>query len=209
VRGLEVQVSDALDFSPIRHLHELRTLELGETKRRSLSLAFLRETPLIETLSIDGTGGRDFDAIAELRHLRMLKLRAPRTKTLEALREHPSLEGVTITLGGIRDLTPLATIPNLRALFLWGIRLLDTDDFAAIGNCANLGGLSIGALPHVRDLAALARGPADTLRFLMLDGMKGLATLRHLGDCKRLKELFMVDPAQRIDSSTPWSAHPS
>jgi hypothetical protein len=112
VRHLGADVYDALDLSPIRHLHDLRTLSLGETKRRSLSLAFLRETPLIERLSIDGTGGRDFDAVGELRHLRMFDLRAPRTKTLDPLQEHPTLEGMTITLGGIRDLTPLATIPT-------------------------------------------------------------------------------------------------
>jgi hypothetical protein len=109
------------------------------------------------------------------------------------------LEALTITLGGIRDLTPLVTIPNLRALELWGVRLLDTDDFAAIGDCVMLGGLSIGALPHIRDLSALARGPAETLRFLMLDGVKGLKTLRHLADCTRLEEVFLVDsrPADR------------
>src|SRR5262249_39154147 len=60
LQNLVVAVFDAVDFSPIRHLHELRTLHVGETRRRSLSLAFLAETPLIERLSIDGTGGRDF-----------------------------------------------------------------------------------------------------------------------------------------------------
>lgn len=193
LRSLGVSVYDALDLSPIRHLHDLRRLHVGETKRRSLSLAFLSETPRIEELSIDGTGGRDFDAVATLDRLRIFTLRAARTKTLDPLRGHPTLEGVTVTLGGIRDLTPLATIPNLRALDLWGIRLLDTDDFDAIGDCHKLGGLSLGALGHIRNLAALARGPAKTLRFLMLENMKGLETLSHLAECKRLEEVFWTD----------------
>jgi len=205
VRNLRVKVLDALDLSPIGHLHDLRELRLGATKRRSVSLAFLRETPLIEELSIDSTGGTDFDAVASLQELRRLKLRAARIKTLDGLRDHPTLEVVSVTLGGIRDLRPLATIPNLRALDLWGIRLLDSDDFAAIGDCQALGGLSLAALHHIRDLSALARGPAETLRFLGLSNMKGMETLRHLADCKQLEDVSLGEarPAdRRLDALT-------
>jgi hypothetical protein len=192
VGSLQLNLYEAVDFSRIAGLGGLRDLSLGETASKAVSLAFLAEIQTLESLWIEGHG-RGFEAVSELPSLRKLSLRVPRVKSLDALRGHPKLEVFVMDLGGIRDLTPLPGVSRLRALGLWGVRKLDTVDLAQIGGCTGLVALSLGALRNVGELRALEDGPRNTLRFLELDGMKGLATLREVGMCERLEQIQLVD----------------
>jgi hypothetical protein len=104
--------------------------------------------------------------------------------------------------GGIRDLSPLAELPALRALQIYRVRKLDTDDLEPLGDCSGLQVVSLGALRNVESLRALARGPAETLRLLILERLTGLTTLADLAACTRLEELGLYEsrPAdQRLD----------
>jgi hypothetical protein len=117
----------------------------------------------------------------------------PKAKTLESLQGHPGLEVLTMDFGGIRDLAPLATLPNLRAVELYQVRKLATSDLDPIGDCRHLVALSLGALRNVENLRALTEAPSETLRFLTLERLGGLATLGDLAGCRALEEIFMVE----------------
>jgi hypothetical protein len=95
--------------------------------------------------------------------------------------------------GGIRDLTPLADLPCLRGLHLYQVRKLDTGDLAVLGDCTSLEALSLGALRNVNDLSMLARGPSETLRFLILERLTQLDTLAPVASCKRLEQLGLYE----------------
>jgi hypothetical protein len=196
--GLAIDLYGVTSFEPVSAVSGVRKLGLGDTARKTLSLSFLSEMTTLEQLSIEGHG-RDLDVVAGLQSLWKLNLRVPRTKTLDPLRGHPSIQALTVVLGGIRDLAPLREIPKLRGLSLWGVRKLDTGDVEPIADCSNLVVVSVGALRNVRDLAPLAGSPRQTLRYLQLDGMRGLETLCHLAGCERLEQIHLVDsrPADR------------
>ena len=170
----------------------LRSLTLGQTLSRRPSLAFVRGLPQLGVLWLEAHA-RDFDAVGEVETLTRLHLRVPRARSLEPLRGHPSLEVLTMDFGGIRDLSCLKDIPRLRGLGLYQVRKLDTGDLDAVGDCAELEAVSLGALRNVESLRAFAQGPRSTLRLLTLERLPALATLADLANCKRLEQLGLYD----------------
>ena len=194
VRELALDLRAATGFDAVAVCSRLERLSLGDTAPRRPSLAFLRDLPKLERLSLEGHA-RDFDVVAELRSLRRLDLRALRARSLEPLVDHPALELLTISFGGIRDLTPLPRIPRLRGLELYQVRKLDSGDLEPLRQCERLEALSLGALRNVEHLDAMP----DGVRHLVLERLLGLATLRHLGRLRRLEQLFMTEarPADR------------
>jgi hypothetical protein len=208
IHDLSIDLWHATSFDLLASFKRLRKLSLGETASRRPSLAFLSSLPEIEILRVEAHD-KDFAAVGEMPKLRQLHLRVPRVKTLDPLRGHKLLEVVAIDFGGIRDLTPLGDLPALRAMELYQIRKLDTDDLDAIGDCRSLVALSLGALRNVTRLAALTRGPRDTLRYLTLEQMGGLETLEDLGLCTALEQIHLVESKPkdgRLDAVAQGSA---
>jgi hypothetical protein len=196
IRDLSIELWDATSFDVLATFTELRRLSLGATKSTRPSLSFLRLLPHLESLSVEAHD-RDFNVVGEASVLTQLRLRTPRVKSLEAIGGHAALELLNMDFGGIRDLTPLSSIPRLQALGLYQVRRFDTDDFDAIGACTSLTGISLGALRNVTNLAALAKGPRNTLRFLTIEHMLGLETLRHLGECEALEQVYLDESKPR------------
>jgi hypothetical protein len=198
IQHLVLDLPLATTFGPLENFTQLRSLSLGQTISKTVSLCVLRSLPRLEVLYVEAHD-KDFDAVGDLRSLTRLSLRVPRVKSLEALRGLPNLEVVSINFGGIRELSPLATIPRLRGLELYQVRGLDTDDLGPIGECRSLEALSLGALRNVARLQALAHKPRETLRFLTLERLTGLSTLEDLTACRRLEEVGLYDarPADR------------
>lgn len=192
VQNLTLDLWHATSFDLLASFKSLRHLSLGETASRRPSLAFLGELPKLELLRIEAHD-RDFGAIGAVDSLRELYLRVPRAKGLDTLIGHPRLEVLEIDFGGIRDLTPLALVRGLRALQLHQVRKLETEDLAALGECQSLVAVALGALRNVENLAALAQGPRNTLRYLTLERMTGLATLADLGECDALEQIYLVE----------------
>jgi hypothetical protein len=196
VRDLRIDLWHATSFDALASFQDVQHLSLGETASTRPSLGFVRRLPRLEVLRLEAHD-RDFAAIADVQTLRELHLRVPRAKTLDPLRGHQRLEVVDIDFGGIRDLAPLSEIPGLRGVGLYQIRKLDTDDLGALGACESLVAVTLGALRNVTNLAALARGPRSTLRFLTLERMLGLETLAHLADCDALEQLHLDEAKPR------------
>ncbi|MGH3139337.1 MAG: hypothetical protein ACRDQE_06355 [Gaiellales bacterium] len=173
-------------------------MALGQTLSRRPSLAFVRGLPQLGVLWVEAHA-RDFDAVGEVESLTRLHLRVPRTRSLEPLRGHPNLEVLTMDFGGIRDLSCLRDIPRLRGLELYQVRKLDTGDLDAVGDCAALEAVSLGALRNVESLRAFAQRPRLTLRLLTLERLTALTTLADLASCERLQQLGLYDfrPADR------------
>jgi hypothetical protein len=198
IEHLSIDLWYATSFDLLARFTSLRFLGLGETKSKRPSLAFLRELKQLHDLWLEAHD-KDFDAVGELPSLRRLALRVPRTKSLDALRGHATIEVFEMDFGGIRDLSPLADLPALRALQLYQVRKLDTADLEPLGECSSLEVVSLGALRNVESLRVFARGPAETLRLLLLERLTGLATLADLKACTRLEELGLYEsrPADR------------
>lgn len=192
IERLALELWHATSFDVLAGFRNLRSLVIGETASKRPSLAFLRELPELEVLSLEGHD-KDFDAVGDVRSLRRLHLRVPRVKTLEALRGHEGLEVLTIDFGGIRDLDPLAELPCLRGLELFQMRGLDHEDLAPLGDCAALEAISLGALRNVESLRVLAGRPRATLRFLILERLSGLASLGELGELERIEQLGLYE----------------
>jgi hypothetical protein len=201
VEHLTLDLWHVSSFDSLARFSGLRSLTLGETASKRPSLAFLRELLQLEVLCLEGHD-KEFDAVADVGSLRRLHLRVPRIKTLDALRGHANIDVFTMDFGGVRDLSPLADIPRLRGLALYQVRKLDTDGLDALGDCAALEAVSLGALRNVGSLRALARRPRLTLRFLTLERLTGLATLADLATCERLEQLGLYETRavdKRID----------
>ena len=192
IQHLSLQLWNATSFDMLAAFTSLRSLTLGQTLSRRPSLAFVRGLPQLGVLWLEAHA-RDFDAVGEVETLTRLHLRVPRARSLEPLRGHPSLEVLTMDFGGIRDLSCLKDIPRLRGLGLYQVRKLDTGDLDAVGDCAELEAVSLGALRNVASLRAFAQGPRSTLRLLTLERLPALATLADLANCKRLEQLGLYD----------------
>jgi hypothetical protein len=198
VQHLVVELWHVESFAELEPLSSLRSLGLGQTKSTRPSLGFLDGLPDLERLWVEGHA-RDFDAVGAVPHLRRLSLRVPKAKTLDALAGHSSLEVFAMDFGGIRDIKVLATLPSLKAVDLFQVRLFDSADLEALGDCHHLVALSLGALRNVDSLAALTRGPSDSLRFLTLESMRGLATLGDLAECRALEQLGLFGDCRPHD----------
>jgi hypothetical protein len=98
-----------------------------------------------------------------------------------------------INFGTNRDLSALPEIPRLRALELYQVQRLDDGDLSVLGACRSLVVLSLGALRNVERLAFLRAAPAKTLRYLMLERLRGLSTLADVGDCTSLEQVYLVE----------------
>lgn len=196
LRKLSINVWTVTSFERLSEFSELRELSLGRTKSHRPSLESLRMMPQLRDLWIEGHE-KDFDAVSELKHLHWLGLHTPRIKSLEALSHHPTLELLDVSFGGIRNLGPLTSLPRLRGLELFQIRLLDTGDLEVVGDLEHLEVLSLGALRNVHGLRMLARGPARTLRYLILEKITGLSTLSDLTECTALEELGLYESKPR------------
>jgi len=198
VEHLSLDLWHATSFDVLAGFRKLRSLGLGQTRSRRPALGFLRDLTQLEELRLEAHD-RDFAAVGDVRSLRRLALRVPRSKTLDPLRGHTNLQVFEMDFGGIRDLSPLSDLPSLRGLELHQIRKLDADDLHPIGECGGLAVVSLGALRNVDNLRFLARRPAATLRLLLLERLTGLATLADLAACTRLEQLGLYDtrPADR------------
>jgi hypothetical protein len=198
VEHLSIELWEVTSFDVLGGFTNLRSLRLGQTRSARPSLSVLGGLDQLEDLWVERhSNGAEW--IGTLPSLQRLALRTPRMKSLDSLRGHPRLEIFEMDFGGIRDLAPLAELPALKALQLYQVRKLDTGDLDALGECRSLVVVSLGALRNVHSLRALARGPAETLRLLLLERLSGLATLADLGSCTRLEQLGLHEtrPADR------------
>jgi hypothetical protein len=118
---------------------------------------------------------------------------------LHALDHHPSLEFLKLTFGTAKDLRAVATVAGLRGLDIYRISGLNSDDLDPLGECVGLEALSLGALRHVANLAALRRLPSRTLRCLLLEKVTHLASFDDIGNCLALEQLGLFEsrPADR------------
>jgi hypothetical protein len=198
IRHLALDLWQATSFDPLAAFTSLRSLSLGDTKSTRPSLVFLRNLPQLAVLWLEAQA-RDFDAVADVPSLVRLGLRVTRLRSLDPLRGHPGVQVLTMDFGGIRDLSPLADLPRLRGLELYQVRGLDTDDLDALGDCAALEAVSLGALRNVTSLRALTRRPGQTLRLLNTEQLTGLASLAELAGCEKLEQLglYKTRPADR------------
>jgi hypothetical protein len=189
LRSVRLKIGSNASLDPMRALPLLRSLELETAYKANPSLRPLEALQSLEVLELDESA-KDFDVVESLPRLRHLALTRSRARSLDALRFHPSLETLQIRFGAVRDLSPLATMPSLRGVDLYGISMLLDEHIALLGDLKSLEGLNLERLPRIERLDALALGPASTLRFLHLTGLKRLTTFRPLQQLQKLEELF-------------------
>ena len=104
VEHLSLDLRHATSFDVLAGFRNLRSLGLGQTRSRRPALGSLRDLTQLEELGLEAHD-RDFAAVGDVKSLRRLALRVPRSKTLDPLRGHTNLE---VFDGGIRDLSPTA-----------------------------------------------------------------------------------------------------
>jgi hypothetical protein len=192
VRCLSIDCWDVKSFDVLGSFRNLERLGLGATASKRPSLAFLRQLPRLARLGASADW-RDFDAVGDVRTLRQLSTNASASANFGVLRAHPALEVLELNFGSNRDLSALADMPRLRALELYQIQRLDENDLSVLGDCASLVVLSLGALRNVRHLAFLRREPSQTLRYLIMERMRGLRTLADVGECEALEQVYLAE----------------
>lgn len=208
LRRLQLNLWNETSFEALRGLVNLEHLSLGDTASRAPSLMFLDGLGRLSRLYVEGHG-KSFESVGHLPELRHLGLRASRAKSLEPIQYHQRIEVLTINFGGLRDFSALATMPMLRGVELYQVRNFNTEDLEPLGDCSSLEATSLGALRNVKSLATLGRAPANSLRYLLLEGMKGLTSFSGLERCERLEQLGLYDSKPKDVTLEPLLDLPS
>jgi hypothetical protein len=185
---LSIDLPGAQGFEPLEEVPELRTLSLGGTLGPARSLAVLTKLPRLEELALEGHG-RGFEAVATLPLLRSLSLYASRVQNLESLVDATRLELLSLSFGRVRDFAPLANLPSLRGVAIWQSRGMTAKGLAGIGELPALEALDLGAMRTVETLNFIGGRAAESLRYLLLEGMAGLHDWDAVAGLTALEEL--------------------
>lgn len=164
----------------------LKSLHLGQTKKRSFSLKFLERFPNLEDLFIEGHT-KDFEMIGSLANLRRLTIRSVSVPSLDSLKQLPRLWSLDIKLGGTRNLEALRQLPGLKYLELWMIRGLE--HIEPVSDLVGLQYLFLEELARIQKLPSLAR--LDHLRRLHIQKLSRLRDLSPIREARALEELIV------------------
>ena len=183
----------------------LKSLYLGQTRKRTFTLRFLEQFPSLQELFIE-KHSIDFDAIGSLKHLQRLTLRSVTVSSLALLTRLPRLWSLDIKLGGIRYLEDLRHLRGLKYLELW--RILGLEHLEPVSDLVGLQYLFLEDLTHVQNLPSLTQ--MSQLRRLHIDGLRNLRDLSPIMGAQALEELIVWDaPHLRPEDFEILRGHPS
>jgi internalin A len=196
-----LESTEGMEYLPT----SLESFGIGQTKRKTISLGFLRRFPRLEDLFLEGHT-RDIEVVSTLLNLERLTLRSITLPDLKLLLPLRNLWSLDVKLGGTKDLRLLPEIGGLKYLELWMVKGLQ--DVNAIGEILTLQNLFLQALKNVTALPSFSK--LRRLRRVTLDTMKGISDLSPVADAPALEELFVVAANQlQLDHFKPFVGHPS
>lgn len=206
LKCLQIDLFELKSLNGLRYLPEnLKTLAIGETRSKALSLEILERFLDLEDLFLSGHT-KNFASIGRLSKLKQLSLASFTLKDLSFLLPLKQLEKLRLALGGTKDISLLPEIGRLKYLEIWRVRGLS--DLSAISKLTNLQFLFLQTLKDVTCLPDLSH--LEVLRRVHLETMKGITDLKPISNAPKLEELFVLDCCHlRENNFMCFKAHPS
>ena len=205
IRELSVDVWDIewLDGIDTQYAN-LRSLDLGSTKSKRFSLAFLPSFEDLKQISIDGFE-KDVEAIGEVITLEELTLRSVTLDDLDFVGQLTSLWWFALKLGGTRNIMALSdTRPKY--LEIWRARGLKNID--VISEMETLQFLFLQTLYRIWALPDLSN--LSDLRKITIEDLRNLNNIRALFTASSIKELDVKGFNRvKVEDFISLKSHPS
>ena len=194
LESLTIGIHDLTDFSILGRVSpKLKTLGLGATQSKKLSLAPLSRFRSLHVLYIEGHT-RDIQVLSHLKELQQVTLRSVTTEDLSYLKPLRKLWSLEIKLGGIRSFAGIEENESIKYLELWQVRKLGNVD--VVGSLHGMQNLSLQSLPNVNSLPEL--GANRVLRRIYIENLKGLRNFAKLESAPALEEFMLVDGRSQV-----------
>ena len=178
------------NFEPLRHLHNLESLELNTIRGPfdgTLDFSALGSLPSLERLTLEGSHITDLSALGGLSKLRFLDVADTELQSLTGIELLRGLKELrTEQIRNLADLSPLAALSELEIL---NVSNMDVSDLSPIAGLTNLQELDARGYAGVSDLAPLAN--LSNLRKLDIRIDDSLHDLGHLRGLSSLEELVV------------------
>jgi hypothetical protein len=187
ISQLPLNGNDTVDLSPLAPLINLRQLNLGMVRAKTIeALATLKN---LKSLNLGQTLIADVSPISGLTSLESLDIRGTRVTDLRPLVQDQDLRELTIGGAQLPSLVNLAHLPNLKKISI--IEQQGTD-LSAIGALTNLESLWIwgGSAPlDVLPLRSLTKLRALTITGFGFGALTAVLNIQVLGDLTELRTL--------------------
>lgn len=188
LESLSLGIFELSDFSFLEHISTgLTSLSLGATRSKKPTLAPLSRFRSLHALYLEGHS-KDIEVLRQLPELEIVTLRSIATPDVDYLSDLPKLWSLDIKLGGIRNLEGIEGKESIKYLELWQIRAFHNVGVA--GTLPRLQNLCLQSLPHVGALPQLRDSAA--LRRVVIDNLKGMHDFTALEEAPALEEFALL-----------------
>ena len=178
---------DRPEFLQTLPLSKLRSLTLGENRKRNFNLSALAECASLESLFVDGHW-RNIERVAGLHSLNRVGLRGfPKAREVAFLGEVPNLSELTLCFGG-RDNFDEFACESLETLHVYRVRGLCT-----LGSLSRFPRLQSLAVEDQLQIEEIDLTGAKLTRFRACN-CKNLGNLLGLCDQSHLREIMIISP---------------